>query len=120
PVLADKFALAAMMTGKEAEAEATLAEAMKSHPRYAALHLHLARLYVKKKLWAQAKEELLQANRTDPFDPEIHFGLTQALEGLGDKGGASREKRFTQILMGHRPDEPAPAQTKERTLQLEE
>jgi predicted Zn-dependent protease len=105
PVLSDKYALAAMMTGHDAEAERVLADALKEHPRYAALHLHLARLYVKKKMWAQAKEALLLANRTDPFDPEIHAGLATALEHLGDKEGAARETRFTKLLLGKPPGE---------------
>jgi tetratricopeptide (TPR) repeat protein len=99
-VLADKYALVSMMVGKDADAEGALAEALRTHPRYAALHLHLARLYVKRKIWDRAKDELLLANRTDPFDPEIHAGLATAYDAMGDKGGASREKGFAQILIG--------------------
>jgi len=101
PVLADKFALAAMQSGHEAEAEAALREALRGHPQYAALHLHLARVLVQRKQWSEAKEALLRANQTDPFDPEIHAGLATVLEAQGDRGTASRERRFAQILSGH-------------------
>lgn len=104
PILADQYALAAMMSGAEDVAEKVLAEAISWNPDYAALHVHLARLLVKRQDWASAKEHLLAANRQDPFDPEIHAGLARALAALGDPGGASREERFAKILgaEGHR------------------
>ena len=97
-VLSDKFALAAMMSGHDDEARSALVEALRRHPQYAALHLHLARLYLKAKAWPEAKRALLLAHATDPFDPEIHAGLATVHEALGDAGAASREKRFAQIL----------------------
>ena len=101
PVLSDKFALAAMMSGRDDEAQSALVEAVRRHPHYAALHLHLARLHVKRKAWTQAKEQLLLANAVDPFDAEIHAGLAAVHEAQGDAGATSREKRFAQILAGH-------------------
>ncbi len=98
PILADQYALAAMMSGAQAEAERMLAEAISWNPDYAALHVHLARILAGKKDAARAREHLLLANRQDPFDPDIHAGLAAALEALGDPEGASREKRFAAIL----------------------
>lgn len=98
PILADQFAIAAMSSGAEREAERVLAEAVGWNPEYAALHVHLARLLVKKEDWKGAREHLLLANRQDPFDPEIHAGLARALEALGDPGASSREKRFAELL----------------------
>ena len=97
-VLSDKYALAAMMSGHDDEARGALREALRRHPQYAALHLHLARLHLKAKAWPAAKSSLLQANATDPFDPEIHAGLATVHEALGDAGAASRERRFAQML----------------------
>jgi tetratricopeptide (TPR) repeat protein len=104
PILADQYALTAMMSGAEDVAEKVLAEALSWNPDYAALHVHLARLLVKRQDWGRAREHLLAANRQDPFDPEIHAGLGRALAALGDPGGASREERFAKILgpEGHR------------------
>ncbi len=102
PVLSDKFAMAAMMSGRDEEARGALVEAVRHHPRYAALHVHLARLDIKGKDWPQAKEQLLLANAVDPFDPEIHAGLAAVHEAQGDAGAASREKRFAQLLAGGR------------------
>ncbi len=100
-VLTGKYALASLMAGRDAEAEAALAEALRGHPANAALNVHLGRLRVKHKQWALARDAFLRANGTDPFDPEIHAGLARAYEGLGDAATASREQRFAQILLGH-------------------
>ncbi len=108
PILADQYALAAMMSGAEGEAERVLAEAISWNPDYAALHVHLSRLLVKRKEFASARDHLVLANRQDPLDPEIHAGLALALEALGDPGAASREKRFAQLLSGRDPDAHPP------------
>jgi hypothetical protein len=60
----------------------------------------MGRVRLARKDWAGARESFLLANRTDPFDPEIHVGLARAAEGLGDGDAASREKRFAAILTG--------------------
>ncbi len=100
-VLSDRFALAAMMSGRDGEAERALVEALRRHPRYPALHVHLARLQVKRRSWAAAERELLLANAVDPFDPEIHAGLAAAYEATGDAERAGRERRFAQLLAGN-------------------
>ena len=100
PVLSDKFALAAMMSGHDGEAESALTEALRRYPQYAALNLHLARLQVKRKAWPEARRRLLLANAVDPFDPEIHAGLATVYEATGDAALAEREKKFTHLLAG--------------------
>jgi tetratricopeptide (TPR) repeat protein len=98
PVLSGRFAIAAMMSGRDDEAQSALLQALRRHPRYAALHVHLARIHLKRKAWTQAREQLLLANAVDPFDPEIHAGLALVHEAQGDAGAAAREKRFAQLL----------------------
>ena len=98
--LVARYAVAALASGKEADAEQALREAARASPHHAALHVNLGRIHVKRKEWAKAKDALLLANRTDPHDPEIHAGLALAYEGLGDAALAARERRFAGIL-GH-------------------
>ena len=97
-ILADQYAIAAMMSDAPAEAERVLSEALVWNPDHAALHVHLSRVLVARKEYAAARTHLVLANRQDPFDPEIHAGLATALKALRDPGGASREKRFAEIL----------------------
>jgi len=105
-VLADQYALAMLRTGDDAGAEGVLAAALQQNPGYAALHVHLGRVHLNRKNFPAAREQLLLANREDPFDPEIHAGLAKALAELGDPAGASREERFAQILTGPAPKHP--------------
>ncbi len=101
-VLANQFAVVAIQTGRQAEAGAVLAEALTWNPDHAALRVRLGKLKLEKQDWAGAREQLTLANRQDPFDPEIHAGLARALEPLGDPAGASRERRFAEILQQQR------------------
>jgi tetratricopeptide (TPR) repeat protein len=105
-VLADQYALAMMMSGDDAGAEQVLSDALRHSPGHAALHVHLARVLLKRNELAAARDQLLLANRQDPFDPEIHAGLAKALAGLSDPTGASREERFARILGGQGPQHP--------------
>jgi predicted Zn-dependent protease len=100
PLLAGRYAQASLMTGRAAEAEKVLAEALAAHPEAASLHVQMGRVRLLRQEWAGARESFLLANRTDPFDPEIHAGLARAAEALGDGGTASRERRFADILTG--------------------
>jgi uncharacterized protein HemY len=101
-VLANQFAVVATQTGRQAEAAQVLAEALTWNPDHAALRVRLGKLKLERQDWAGAREQLSLANRQDPFDPEIHAGLARALEPLGDPGGASRERRFAEILQQKR------------------
>jgi tetratricopeptide (TPR) repeat protein len=105
-VLADQYALAMMQTGDDTGAENVLTAALQHNPGTAALHVHLARVLLKRGAFPAARDQLVLANRQDPFDPEIHAGLAKALAALGDPAGASREERFAQILTGSGPNHP--------------
>ena len=107
PILANQFAIAAIQSGQKAEAEKVLQEAIAWSPDYAALRVQLARLLIERKDHAGARTHLVEANRQDPFDPEIHAGLAIAAEALGDPGSASRERRFAEILSGADPARPS-------------
>jgi tetratricopeptide (TPR) repeat protein len=99
-LLAGRYALASMMTGHDEEAEKALTDALRTHPEAAVLHVQKGRLHLKRQQWAEARASLLLANRVDPFDPEIHQGLSRAAQALGDEPTASREQRFADILTG--------------------
>jgi tetratricopeptide (TPR) repeat protein len=100
PVLSSHYALAATMSGQKAEAERALGDAIGWNPDYPALHVQVARLLLERGDHAAARDHLLQANRQDPFDPEIHAGLALALEALGDAPAAEGEKGFARLLGG--------------------
>jgi hypothetical protein len=102
-VLADQYALAMLMSGDAAGAERVFADAIHFNPDYGSLRVHYARPLLARKDFAAVRDQLVLANREDPFDPEIHAGLAKALAGLGDPAGASREEGFARILQGAEP-----------------
>lgn len=104
-VLANQFAVVAIQTGRQAEAEQVLGEAIGWNPDHPVLRVRLGRLLLARKDFAGARRQLSLANRQDPFDPEIHVGLALAFDALGDPASASRERRFAEILQerGHVP-----------------
>jgi tetratricopeptide (TPR) repeat protein len=97
-VLANQFAVVAIQTGRQAEAEQVLGEALAWNPDSAALRVRLGKLKLERRDFDGARQQLTLANRQDPFDPEIHAGLALAQEALGDAAAASRERRFAEIL----------------------
>jgi len=99
-ILATQFAVAAVKSGQPAQAEKVLGESLEWNPDVASLHVQLARLQLERKEFGAARGHLVEANRQDPFDPEIHAGLAACAEAQGDAGTASRERRFTEILRG--------------------
>jgi Tfp pilus assembly protein PilF len=101
-ILANQFAVAAIRSGQKARAERVLVEAVGWNPDSAALRVQLARLMLERREFAAARVHLVEAGRRDPFDPEIHAGLAACAEAQGDPGGASRERRFAEILAGGR------------------
>ena len=98
--LAGRHAQAALLAGRAAEAEQVLGDALRVHPESPTLHVQMGRVRIARQDWARARESFLLANRTDPFDPEIHAGLARAAAALGDEKAASREGRFAAILGG--------------------
>ena len=85
-VLASQFAVVAIQTGRPAEAEQVLGEALGWNPDHPALRVRLGRLLLEREDFAGAREQLSLANRQDPFDPEIHAGLALALRGARRPG----------------------------------
>jgi tetratricopeptide (TPR) repeat protein len=105
-VLANQFAVVAIQTGRQAEAEQVLGEALGWNPDHPSLRVRLGRLLLERQDFAGARQQLSLANRQDPFDPEIHAGLALASDALGDPASASRERRFTEILQQRGPTTP--------------
>jgi len=103
PALTAKYAVTAIATGKDADAEKALLDAVRGHPFYAALHVNLGRIHVRRQEWPAAREAFLLANRVDPFDPEIHAGLALAHAGLGESELAARETKLAQLLAHGEP-----------------
>ena len=59
---------------------------------------NLGKIHLKLKDFKKAKEAFLESIQINPFNPEVHQGLAEAYEKLGEHNLASREKdMFNQL-----------------------
>lgn len=100
PSLARKYALTVLALGRGADAEKVLKESLAAFPDDETNHLLYGRLLVETGRAALAREHFLLANQRDPFDDEIHAGLSAVAKATGDAGLLAREKDVLLILDG--------------------
>jgi tetratricopeptide (TPR) repeat protein len=96
--LSNKYALALMDLGRLDEATQVLEGSLTMHPGSATSHVHLGRIALKKKAWADAQAHYLEALAADPFDEEIHVALFHVYATLGHKELAERARRAVVLL----------------------
>lgn len=102
PGLARKYALVQLDLDRAADAERVLRGSLAVHRGDATNNLLLGRVLVRTGRAAEARKHLEEANRQDPFNPEIHRLLVAAAEATRDEGLLAREKRVLEILEGRR------------------
>jgi tetratricopeptide (TPR) repeat protein len=61
-------------------------------------HKQLGRIYLKLKDFQKARDAFGDSIQINPFDPEVHAGLAQACEMLGDLTRAGKEAEITKRL----------------------
>ncbi|MBI4767725.1 MAG: tetratricopeptide repeat protein [Deltaproteobacteria bacterium] len=61
-------------------------------------HKQLGRIYLKLKDFQKARDAFGDSIQINPFDPEVHAGLAQACEMLGDLTRAGKEMEITKRL----------------------
>lgn len=85
-------------TGQNQEALTVLRHVQELSPDHPTPYTQMGQIYLRLKDFTQAKgayEESLQIN---PFDPEVHLGLAQAYEMLGDRSGAAKAREVANKL----------------------
>ncbi len=70
---------------QEKEALELLIRARDLSPDHPTAYTHLGKIYLKLKDFKSAKESFQTAIQINPFNPEVHLGLAEAYEALGDK-----------------------------------
>ncbi len=84
--------------GKDEEALPLLNRAKDIFPDHPTTYTNLGKIYLKLKDFRRAKETFLESIQINPFNPEVHQGLAQAYERLGEGARALREKEiFNQL-----------------------
>jgi cytochrome c-type biogenesis protein CcmH/NrfG len=58
----------------------------------------MGKIHLKLKDFKKAREAFLESIQINPFNPEVHQGLAEAYEKLGEQSLAAREKEiFNQL-----------------------
>ena len=99
PMLQTRLAQCFMAIDRPKDALEALEPVRETYPSYVVTWLELGRAQIASKQWAAARDNLLEAARINPFDPEVHELLAKAYEGLGQKELAARERELRALVM---------------------
>jgi len=90
----NKLSSALIQTHKDEEALPLLNQAREIYPDHPTTYTNLGKIHLKLKDFKKAKEAFLESVQINPFNPEVHQGLAEAYEKLGEQGLAAREKEI--------------------------
>ena len=79
--------------------------ALVMHPGAAPINVHLGRLSLRQKNWAQALTAYRGALAVDPFDEEVHLGLLKAADALHDATTRQRAEQAGALLLKATPEQ---------------
>ena len=99
PLLQTRMAQCFMAIDRPKDALLALEPVRDTYPSYVVTWLELGRAQIANKQWSAARDNLLEAARINPFDPEVHELLAKAYEGLGQKELAARERKLRALVM---------------------
>ena len=68
-------------------------------PDHPTAYTYLGKIYLKHKDFKAAKEAFQTSIQINPFNPEVHLGLAEAYEMLGEKSDGSKEREIARKLM---------------------
>lgn len=100
--LSRRYGFTLLKLGKDADAERVLAGSVTLYPGEAPAHVLLAQLYQTRKAWDSCAEHAEDANRVDPFDPEVHAlwaACAASAGGAANDAIVKRERAATATLM---------------------
>ena len=97
PVL-NKLSAVLLDMGKGKDALEFLIRARDLSPDHPTAYTHLGKIFLKQKDYPSAMESLQTAIQINPFNPEVHLGLAEAYEALGDKDRGLKEREVAKRL----------------------
>ena len=98
PVL-DRLSAVLISLGKEKEALEHLFRARELSPDHPAAHTYLGKIFLKQGDFRAAQQSFQTSIEINPFDPDIHLGLAEAYEGMGDNRDGLKEREIARKLM---------------------
>jgi cytochrome c-type biogenesis protein CcmH/NrfG len=83
---------------REKEALELLVRARDLSPDHPTAYAHLGKVFLKQNDFKSAMESFQTSIQINPFNPEVHLGLAEAYEMLGDKVGGLKEREIAKKL----------------------
>jgi tetratricopeptide (TPR) repeat protein len=92
--------LSSVLVGMEREKEALelLVRARDLSPDHPTAYAHLGKVFLKQNDFKSAMESFQTSIQINPFNPEVHLGLAEAYETLGDKDRGLKEREIAKKL----------------------
>ncbi len=97
PIL-NRLSTALIHLDKDQEALPLLNRVREISPDHPTPYTILGKIYLKLKDLKKAREAFLESIQINPFNPEVHQGLAEAYEGLGEKSLAARARETVRRL----------------------
>jgi tetratricopeptide (TPR) repeat protein len=85
--------------GRDEEALDILNRVKEISPDHPTPYMKLGQIYLKLKEFKRAREAFEDSIQINPFDPEVHLGMANADEMLGDSSGATKEREIVKRLI---------------------
>jgi tetratricopeptide (TPR) repeat protein len=98
PIL-NKLSSVLIDTGREKEALELLVRARDLSPDHPTAYSYLGKIFLNQKDYKSAMESFQSSIQINPFNPEIHLGLAEANEMLGNKANGLKEREIAKKLM---------------------
>jgi len=98
PRLRTQLAKSLTETGRAGEALEVLEPVERLYPSKVGVWLEAGRAHLRHGESAKAREDLLEAVRLNPFDPEVHELLAEVYEQEGETALAERESKFAEMV----------------------
>jgi len=97
PIL-NKLSSALIGMEREKDALELLVKARDLSPDHPTAYTNLGKIYLKHKDFKSALESFQAAIQINPFNPEVHLGLAEAYEMVGDKADGLKEREIAKRL----------------------
>ncbi len=83
---------------REKEALELVVRARDLSPDHPTAYAYLGKIYLKQKNFKPAMESFQDSIQVNPFNREVHLGLAEAYESLGDKRSGQKEREIAEKL----------------------
>ena len=97
PIL-NKLSLVLIGVEREKEALDLLVKARDLAPDHPTAYTNLGKIFLKHKEFKSAMESFQAAIQLNPFNPEVHLGLAEAYEMVGEKAAGLKEREIAKRL----------------------